>query len=168
MIDQMLIQNCGATFSPCRTWRYHLWRRWDWNTDGPLVGWILLNPSTAAEMANDPTINRCVRFAKDWGYAGLHIYNLFAFRATHPKNMKAAADPVGPQNDHVISTRTKECRELVVGWGMDGSFQGRASAVAQMLGNVPLLCLGTNSDGSPTHPLYVPANKRLEAWSLAG
>jgi hypothetical protein len=83
----------GAEFSECRKYRYVLWRRWAWEGYANQVMFIGLNPSTADEREDDPTIRRCVRFAKDWGYSGILMMNAFAFRATQPADMKAASDP---------------------------------------------------------------------------
>src|SRR4028119_2392792 len=87
----------GAIFDPTRTYRYALWRTWD--AARPPVAFVLLNPSTADARRDDPTIRRCANFARTWGFGGLEVVNLFAFRATHPTDLKCAADPVGPQND---------------------------------------------------------------------
>lgn len=87
----------GANFSRCRRFRYALWREWDATL--PAVMLIGLNPSTADANHNDPTIRRCIGFARDWGFGGVRVLNLFAFRATYPDDLKAAADPVGPRND---------------------------------------------------------------------
>lgn len=88
-----------CTFSPCRTYRYSLVHEWD--RDLPRVAFIMLNPSTADENALDPTLRRCLGFARSWGYGSFEIGNVFAFRATDPKAMKAAADPFGPEAGEV-------------------------------------------------------------------
>src|SRR5882724_4976365 len=86
----------GAVLSDCERYRYALWRRW---AERPAVLFVGLNPSTADALQDDPTIRRCIRFAKAWGYGALYMGNLFAFRATDPRAMKAEADAVGPDND---------------------------------------------------------------------
>lgn len=87
--------NGGAHFSRCRRYRYALWRQWQ--AAGPMLMLIGLNPSTADAERNDPTIRRCIGFAHDWGFGGVWVLNLFAWRATLPADLKAAADPVGPR-----------------------------------------------------------------------
>lgn len=137
----------SAIFSPCRTYRYQLWRRWG---PGQPVVFIGLNPSTADESQDDPTIRRCIGYAQAWGYPALLMLNLFAFRATNPKDMMIAKDPVGPENDrHLL----KEClgRMTIAAWGKDGSHLGRSASIAIH----GLHCLKLNHDGSPAHPLYL-------------
>ena len=145
-----------AVFSEDRVYRYELWRRWG---GGDVVVFIGLNPSTADESMNDPTIRRCIGFAKDWGYGGLCMLNLFAFRATDPAVMKAADDPVGPQNDETLmriagAFRTTGEHPLVIAaWGVHGEHDARARKVMEWLPN--LSCLGLTKDGHPKHPLYL-------------
>jgi hypothetical protein len=155
----------GADFSLCRTWRYRLQRRW---TDGPLVAFILLNPSTADETLDDPTIRRCIGYAKGWGYGGLVLGNIFAFRATDPKVMKAAADPVGPDNDAWLEKIAGQVGmgHLVCGWGGHGEHQGRGKTVMERLigaGHLPK-ALTLTGNGMPGHPLYLRAD--LEPFVL--
>jgi hypothetical protein len=159
----------GATFSPCRTWRYCLWRRWrdhgifdiddtrlgDDNQD--VCAFIGLNPSTADELEDDPTIRRCIGFAKSWGFGGIAMLNLFAFRATDPKDMKAARDPVGPWNDDALRRVTRVCRSTICCWGAHGSFRFRDSHVKALLFRKSTYCLGRTNDGQPKHPLYLKA-----------
>lgn len=156
LIDQ------GAVFSGCRTWRYSLWRRWA--DGGRLLAVIGLNPSTADETQDDPTIRRCLRFARDWGFDGLVMLNLFAFRATDPKVMKRAGNPVGPDNNEHLQQETARCQQVIAAWGAHGAFIGRGERVRQLL-ECDLFCLGTTKDGHPRHPLYLPASSRPEPWS---
>lgn len=169
----------GATFSPCRTWRYCLWRRWverpihrsdcdlsPPGDDDPIVGYdngnmvafIGLNPSTADETADDPTIRRCIGFAKSWGCDGIAMLNLFAFRATDPKDMKAFRSPVGQLNDSAILRVTSKCRMTICCWGVHGGFKNRDSHVKALLFRKQTFCLGKTKDGHPKHPLYLPAS----------
>lgn len=138
-------------FSPCRAYRYALWREWIGGTGYAMF--VGLNPSTADEKLDDPTIRRCVAFAKAWGYAGLCMTNLFAFRATQPADMMAAADPVGPDNDKHLLALSSEAGVIVAAWGVHGSFGGRDVAVRVML--PALHCLKITKDGHPGHPLYL-------------
>ncbi|MBC8451295.1 MAG: DUF1643 domain-containing protein [Planctomycetes bacterium] len=142
----------SAELSACRTYRYALWRKWD--STLPYAMFVGLNPSTADEVQDDPTIRRCVRFARDWGYGSLCMVNLFAYRATSPRDMKAAEDPVGPINDRWLKELATEAGIVIAAWGNHGAFLGRSSAVRRL---VPVLhCLGLNKSGEPVHPLYQP------------
>jgi hypothetical protein len=149
-----------AAFSADRTYRYQLRRVWD---EGPLVSFIGLNPSTADETVDDPTIRRCIAFAQRWGYGGLVMVNLFAFRATDPRNMRAAADPVGPLNDRHLEAVYWETAMLVAAWGAHGSYRGRDAEVIRLLGT--MLALGFTKGGHPRHPLYVRADTPLVEFS---
>lgn len=152
----------SAEFSPCRRYRYLLSRKWG---DGLRVAFIGLNPSTADETQDDPTIRRCIGFAKAWGYGGLWMLNLFAFRATLPKDMKAAIDPVGPENDEFIYRVAKRSALVVAAWGVHGRYRNRSVEVAGVLGMAgPVHCLGVTQDGSPKHPLYLPRTAELAAY----
>ena len=105
----------GAGFSLCRTWRYKLWRRW--SSAGPTVAFIGLNPSTADELNDDPTIRRCIGFARHWGFGGMYVLNVFAFRSTNPRALRGAADPVGPRNNAALLTTCRRCDMVVACWG---------------------------------------------------
>lgn len=176
MIKTFGNQLCGAQFSECRTYRYALWRRW--NADDSDVGFIGLNPSTADEAKDDPTIRRCIGFAKAWGYGGVVMLNLFAFRATEPADMKVATDPVGPMNDHILREYAEVCGRLIAAWGVHGEFQRRDLWVARLnrvgIGRkTPYVgdlfeCLGTTKDGFPRHPLYVRADAERKTYRVKG
>ena len=140
-----------TVFSPCRAYRYTLWREWIGGEGYAMF--VGLNPSTADETQDDPTIRRCIAFAKAWGYAGLCMTNLFAFRATAPKVMKAAADPVGPENDRYLLALASRAGVVVAAWGANGTHLGRSSEVLKLLPK--LQCLSLTKDGHPGHPLYL-------------
>lgn len=146
----------GATFSPCRTWRYVLWRVW--NEALPKVAFIGLNPSTADEMQDDPTIRRCMGYARSWGYGGIHMLNLFAFRATDPKDMKASFDPVGPENGRYLILWCASAQLRVAAWGAHGEFKNRGADVRSLLWDMDLHHLGLTKAGHPKHPLYLRAD----------
>lgn len=151
-----------ATFSPCRTWRYSLHRSCSLLKAEPrLLAVIGLNPSTADETSDDPTVRRCIRYAFEWGYQGLCMLNLFAFRATDPADMKAARDPVGPGNNKVLRSES-EGRDVLCAWGVHGKFWSRGSKVRWLLRDRNLLCLGRTADGEPKHPLYMRADLKPE------
>lgn len=154
--------NAGAEFSPCRTWRYVLWRRWAWEGYASQVMFIGLNPSTADETQDDPTVRRCINFAKCWGFSGLLMMNAYAFRATDPKDMKAAADPVGPGNDEAFGYRRTQVGLIVAAWGNHCTGE-RAAEVLHAIGQ-PVHCLGTNQSGSPKHPLYLKADTQPQPF----
>jgi hypothetical protein len=154
------IMESTACFSPCRTYRYSLWREWI-GGDGYAM-FIGLNPSTADESSDDPTIRRCIAFAKSWGFSALCMTNLFAFRATLPEVMKKAADPIGPDNDWYLLESARNAGVVVAAWGVHGTHLGRATDVQQMHLNLHYLRL-TNG-GHPGHPLYLPQTLRPAAW----
>jgi hypothetical protein len=151
------LEQSGAAFSPCRKWRYRLWRTW--NDRKPYANFLMLNPSTADETRLDPTCSRCHGYAKAWGYGALIVTNLFAWRATDPADMKAAADPVGVDNDEHILEVAHAAGIVVAAWGNHGLFQARVDRVRAMLkeAGVQLHALRVNGSGQPAHPLYLPS-----------
>ena len=150
----------GALLSPCRTYRYDLWRTW-LGGEGYAM-FVGLNPSTADETQDDPTIRRCIAFAKAWGYAGLCMTNLFAFRATDPRDMIVANDPIGPQNDEILRAHANGSGVVVAAWGVHGTLLQRDKAVRTMLPKLHYLRL--TKDGHPGHPLYLPKTLEPVAW----
>lgn len=149
----------SATLSPCRRYRYTLWRSWG---DGPFAMFIGLNPSTADETEDDPTIRRCIGFARDWGYSAVCMTNLFAWRATKPADMLAAADPVGPDNDRLLLSAAAQAGVVVAAWGVHGSYLQRDEQVRGMVQH--LHCLRLTKDGAPGHPLYLPKHLTPVEW----
>lgn len=141
----------GAAFSPCRKYRYALWRIW--NKDLPACLFIGLNPSTADETNNDPTIRRCIGFARDWGYGGLYMANIFAFRATNPAKMKAAPNPIGPENDKWLNKPSNQAAITICAWGIHGTYMDRDKDALCLLYDAH--CLALTNDGHPRHPLYL-------------
>ncbi|MCV7255651.1 DUF1643 domain-containing protein [Mycobacterium hackensackense] len=150
----------SATMSDCGTYRYRLTRIWD--ESKPVLAWVMLNPSTADGSTNDPTIRRCIAFAKAWGFGGITVVNLYALRATDPKQLWQHADPVGPDNDAELAN-VAECYSLVMlAWGSNAA-PGRAADVLRILSRVydrsgKLAVLGWTKGGQPRHPLYVRAD----------
>lgn len=139
-----------AQFSACRKYRYVLWRTWD--KSKPYALFIGLNPSTADEYNDDPTIRRCTNYSKGWGYGGLSMVNLFAYIATKPTDMMRASDPIGSNNDYWIATESKNAGVVIAAWGNYGDFQNRSSNILRLLPSIK--CLNQNRSGEPTHPLY--------------
>lgn len=152
----------SAVLSPCRTYRYALERRWG---GGPFVLFVGLNPSTADESADDPTIRRCIGFARAWGFGGLLMGNLFAYRATDPRDLVAAADPVGPDADVWLTTMAMRSGLVIAAWGAHAMAKRRAPDALAALGEVH--ALGATKDGSPRHPLYMRADSQPKPWRLA-
>jgi hypothetical protein len=130
-----------------------------------LLPFIMLNPSTADASIDDPTIGRCMSFARREGYGGISVVNLFAFRATSPEDMKAADDPFGPEGSEYIE-RTLNAGAItgvpiVAAWGTHGGYRGRDEAVVLSARGwgANLVCLGTTKEGHPRHPLYVKGDQ---------
>lgn len=157
-----------AVFSACGAYRYGLTRTWD--AALPRMVWIMLNPSTADHLRNDPTIERCERRARGMGMGAYRIVNLYGFRATRPADLFAAADPVGPDNDAAVRAACRWAARrggpVVCGWGAHGGRQGRGAEMARRLGaaGVALSCLDLTAAGEPRHPLYVPYSVRPRPW----
>ena len=154
--------NRSAIISHCGLYRYQLWRTCG---EGPYVVFICLNPSTADGTIDDATIRRCIAFAQAWGFSGFCMVNLFAFRATKPEDMRAAADPVGPENDRHILEVVAKADKIVCGWGSNGDFRGRDGEVEVLLRDYELTCLATTKAGRPGHPLYLKKNLTPVAYS---
>lgn len=137
--------------STCRQYRYCLWREWDIPNPSYAM-FVGLNPSTADEVEDDPTIRRCMDYAKRWGFGALCMANLFAYRATKPAVMKAHAAPVGVDNDRRLLELAKDAGVIVAAWGVNGRHLQRNEAVMRLLAG-KLSCLVTTKDGHPGHPL---------------
>jgi hypothetical protein len=147
-----LFMKTDAILSTCRKYRYALWRIWD--ESKPAVMFIGLNPSTADEVEDDSTVGRCIDFAKSWGYGGISIANLFAYRTKDPSLMFSAQDPIGPENDFWLKNLAKDAAIIIAAWGNDGARLGRSKQVSEILPS--LYCLKLNKTGEPHHPLYLP------------
>lgn len=145
----MSLNNC--IFSPCRTYRYTLWHRWD-HGEG-YCQFVGLNPSTADETHLDPTVRRCVQYAKDWGYQALCMTNLFAYRATDPRDMKRAVYPVGIDNDFYLREIAQGAGVIIAAWGTHGSYLNRDRHVLQLMPRMH--ALKVTKHGHPSHPLYL-------------
>lgn len=152
-----------AVYSLCERYRYWLQRVWspENNDQARRLAFLMLNPSTATELENDPTVHRCERRAREGGYNGFIVLNIFAFRATDPKDMKAEADPVGEENNDYIRMLLTFARrnlvDIVCAWGVHGSYMSRDKQVLAMMRawKVEPMALGLSKDGHPKHPLYI-------------
>lgn len=151
-----------AVFDRSGMYRYQLRRRW---RDGAgATVFVLLNPSTADDVSDDPTVRRCMGYARGWGSRELRVVNIFAYRATDPADMKRARDPVGPENDAAICDACRRSDRIVLGWGAHGAHLDRGSAVLTLLRRFRLHCLGTTRAGAPRHPLYLRGDAPLRAF----
>lgn len=163
-MDARYFKESGAIFSDCTKFRYRLWRKWD---NGPTVSFLMLNPSTADENRNDPTIERCHRRAVAMGFGALDVINIFSFRATDPKDLKKAKDPIGPDTNAVILQSARDADMTVCGWGSHGNHLGRDQEIRQLLKDNELAAhyLTLTSKGQPGHPLYIPYAKTPVFWT---
>lgn len=149
-------------FSPCRTYRYTLWREWI-GGDG-YCQFVCLNPSTADEVQDDPTVRRCIAYAKAWGFGAFCMTNIFAYRATDPAVMKAQPDPIGPDNDRHLKQIADGAGIVVAAWGSHGEHMGRGAEVARLIPG--LHCLHLTKAGHPGHPLYLKASLAPVPWNF--
>lgn len=156
----------SAVLSPCGTYRYELRRTWDASKSSVL--WVMLNPSTTDATDDDPTIRRCIGFARSWGYGGIVVANLYALRSTNPKALWSHRDPVGPDNDATIRRLVEESGLVVAAWGVSAparrAWEVRHAVTAT--GRV-LYVVGTTKGGQPKHPLYVKGDTQPIAWTSA-
>jgi hypothetical protein len=157
-----------AIISPCGLYRYSLGRRWHHGDARPhYVMWLMLNPSTADGETDDRTIERCISFSRSWGFDGLMVGNLFAFRATDPKMLYRAEDAVGPANDAYLQNMATGCELVVAAWGgHDYVYPERVRAALLAVGR-PVKCLGTTKGGHPRHPLYLKSDTVLTEYKRA-
>lgn len=154
----------SAVYSECDRYRYALSRVWD--ADGRRLVFVMLNPSKATELANDPTVERCERRARRLGYGAMRVCNIFAWRETEPTLLKKARSPNGTDNDAQLREAAGWGDDILCAWGVHGAHLGRGDKVAQLLAefDAPLLCLGQTKDGHPRHPLYVSYAQALLPW----
>ena len=143
-----------AILSDCRSYRFALWRTWDETKKYAMI--IGLNPSTADEIEDDNTITRCINFSKSWGYGGLCMANLFAFRATNPMQIRNINNPIGDKNDEYIIDLAKNAGIVIAAWGNHGIYMNRANHIKNIISNLHYLAL--NKTGEPKHPLYLKSN----------
>lgn len=150
----------SAVISPCGTFRYELRRTWD--SLLPVLVFVMLNPSTADAEKDDATIRKCMGFAQRFGFGGIVVVNLFAYRARDPKDLKAAGFPVGPENDAAI-LRAIQGGQVICAWGANANRTPRPAYVVKMLqaAGVQPKCLAITGDGFPAHPLMLSYDRPL-------
>jgi hypothetical protein len=158
-----------ALFSDDQQYRYILKRVWVTN-DEPVPVFIMLNPSSANAETNDPTIKRCMGFAKHWGYSGVEIVNLFALISTNPKILLNHDYPIGPDNDMYLHGAIASATIVIAAWGTIANktrYKNRVPNITRMAVelNQPLYCVGTTKEGDPIHPLYQPADTKPVLWN---
>lgn len=145
----------GAIFSPCMHFRYALWRQW--SPDLPTIAFCMLNPSIADAFILDPTVTRCVNYAKEWGYGELIVLNIFAFRSTDPAALYDFINPIGCNNDFYISQVYNKVDKVIMGFGNHGELIGRGREVLARIRSKAYY-LKLNKSGLPSHPLYLKAD----------
>ena len=170
--ERVIGLGAGAEFSPDKRYRYLLWRVWDHGL--PLLGWVMLNPSTAGETKDDATIRRCTGFARQWGYGGYLVGNVYAYCAKNPRDLPFD-DACGPLNHEYLRRLTNHVKTVVCAWGTYPS-EGDAFETKSVLWypawagfdgleNRQLYCLGRTKAGHPRHPLFVPYRQPLEPYA---
>jgi hypothetical protein len=161
-----------ADLSPCGKYRYTLTRTWGLSTSHVLF--LMLNPSNADDQKDDPTIRRCISLAKAWGYDGIYVGNLFAYRSSVPRVLKDIKDPVGPENDMYLEQMLASANLTIAAWGANGALHGRADQVRTLYGarGLGFHHLGLTMEGYPKHPLArgvhrIPNDVLPQHWGTA-
>ncbi|WP_066071672.1 DUF1643 domain-containing protein [Neobacillus soli] len=162
--DELNKSFSGAIIDKNEEYRYSLWRIW--NEKLPRITFVMLNPSTADDREDDPTLRRCIKFAMGWGYGSLEVVNLFAYRSTDPKLLLSVCDPIGEKNNEYISKALSRSDKVILAWGTKGSLLDRDKEVLELIKeiNTPLYALELTREGYPRHPLYVKSNKVPEPF----
>jgi hypothetical protein len=157
--------NSIAIYSDCERYRYALTRVWKF--EASRLVFVMLNPSTATEVQNDPTVERCERRARTLGFGSLQVTNIFAWRDTDPKKMRTAKDPIGPDNDKTIMEACSWGDQIIAAWGTHGAHLNRGVQVKQILrsSDKPVFHLGISKGGHPKHPLYIAYSQKPEKWA---
>jgi hypothetical protein len=156
----------GAIMSGCGQYRYLLSRDISTIGDAGKTVFVMLNPSTADAVQDDPTVRRCISFAELWGSSGLIVANLYALRSTDPKALWQHCDPVGPENDGILRGLAHKHRDIVCAWGVNAKPDRVRRFYDFMVSyGANMLCLGTTKSGAPRHPLYLKRNAALVPWS---
>lgn len=158
-------ETASATFSPCKRYRYTLTRRWG---PKPALTFVMLNPSTADAEQLDPTVNRCLGYARREGAGGLLVLNIMAYRATDPRKLQQADDPVGPRNHETLRGQLAAAQKVVAAWGAHSAtkFDGAVESIriVREVAAGRLYCLKRTTSGAPGHPLYLRKDAPLVPW----
>lgn len=165
-MSDALITDCG---------RYRYWLTREWDQSRIKLTWIMLNPSTADASQDDPTIRRCIGFARDLGFGGIRVMNLFALRATDPKELKKQPAPIGPENDSHLRNlgalnQMGSVSMVIAAWGAHGALYRRGEHVARIITEqcgLPLYAMKITASGHPSHPLYLPSDAKPFIWKKA-
>ncbi|MGB7251336.1 MAG: DUF1643 domain-containing protein [Phormidesmis sp.] len=154
-----------AIFDPTGRYRYQLTRRWQ--THGPTVTFVMLNPSRADATCDDPTLRACVQFAQRWDYAALSVVNLFGYCTAYPSQLKEAINPIGPENDAYVLRSVAAAQRVVLAWGNWGGLYGRDRTILNLLSpyRSKLHCIQLNRSGHPRHPLYIKRDLPLQPFT---
>lgn len=160
----------GASLSDCGQYRYRLWQQW---SNGRVLTWVMLNPSTADHLKDDPTIRRVRGFSERWDFGSFQVINLFALRSTDPNQLLRAMaegeDVFGPENEQAIRSALADTHcDVICAWGAHKATQTpagqRAIQLVRQLSGRRLCTLGTTKNGSPRHPLYLPNGTERQRW----
>lgn len=143
----------GADFDATGKYRFKLWRIWD--KSKPTITFIMLNPSTANAQTDDPTIRRCINFARSWGYGGIEVVNLFALVSSESEKLLTTSNSIGTDNDLVILKAASQAAKIIIAWGAFKEAKVRGKDVLGLLYKYDIYCLGKTKEGHPKHPLYL-------------
>lgn len=146
-------------------YRYLLWR--EWNSSNKTVSFIMLNPNSADAQTNDPTITRCINFARSWGYGRLEVVNLFAYRTSKPSLLKQVVKPIGKDNDRYVIESVERSARVILAWGNHGVWRKQDLYVLQLLKNHNhLYSFGITKRGCPRHPLYLRSTIKPQRYGI--
>lgn len=146
-------------------YRYLLWR--EWNSSNKTVSFIMLNPNSADAQTNDPTITRCINFARSWGYGRLEVVNLFAYRTSKPSLLKQVVEPIGKDNDRYVIESVERSARVILAWGNHGVWRKQDLYVLQLLKNHNhLYSFGITKRGCPRHPLYLRSTIKPQRYGI--
>jgi hypothetical protein len=160
MTTEPVYSSKGATFSPCKKYRYTLWREWQTlSPERTTVLFVMLNPSTADENVLDPTVRRCLGYAMQWGFNRMEIANIFALRSTDPRELYKCDEPIGDENNDYIRKLAGGAGLVIAAWGTHGKYRNRGDEVTKLLQEVSKPhYLKRAKGGAPCHPLYLKAD----------
>ena len=169
-IGDLTVDVAGADLSEDGVYRYRLWRHLHMAGNDKTLLFVMLNPSTADARLDDPTIRKCVGFAKNWRFGSVMVVNLFAWRATDPDQLKVkdadGEDVIGPENDKFTKLAVDDADKIIVAWGTKGTLLKRNLWFANTFAHRELWALKVSKEGHPNHPLYMPYSSELVRWGV--